>query len=466
MLNPMAPIAPISLLPGILILNAKYLPDSETSAAKVGATSIAFSVAHVLQHEGLFAGMILYQRQEDLSQPKVSIQFRASIPCVVLCFNFEMRRSDIRDAISSATEMLLMATRGVAGLAILYHQTDTLLAYSPCWLPSCVTHHGPFYDDFVQHFCMEQAAIAFGSREKAYHLRKHQRIGLNHLRRSKNTFVLQHSSVQRKYLTEHGIDPAQIYRLSPPIDIGQFEHQDLAATHPEIASFVEKKPSLILFTAVARLDFFKNVELLMDAGIELLRRGIAVKVLVAGGDDSEQFRRANLLERVPTAFISAFMVAPKLPKDSLYALFDAVKDNGFFVCPSRYETLGITPLEAALSAVPTLIVDNPNVEASCYFPPGNRFRHSATDLAKVVEHLQKEGMQGRGEALRNVLKKHISHENFKQSLLKAWAVFSKPEIGSLESMLNLSGEVVQSRLVISVEIDGTRLGHGYKVPGN
>lgn len=437
------------MLPGILVLNAKYLPDSETSAAKVGATSIALSVAHVLRDEGLFAGMILYQRQEDLVRPKVSVQLRASIACAVIRFNFAMRRSEIRDAMSSATKILLVVARGVAGPAILYHQTDTLLAYNPYWLSSCVTHHGPFYDDFVQHFCTEQAAIAFGSQEKAHHLRKHQRIGLNHLRRSKNMFVLQHSSLQRNYLTNHGIDAGRIYRLNPPIDVARFEHQELATTQPEIASFIGTKSILILFTAVARLDFFKNVELLMDAGVELLSRGIDVKVLVAGGDETEQSRRSTLLERVPIAFASAFMVAPKLPKDGLYALFDAVKDKAFFICPSRYETLGITPLEAGLSGVPTLIVDSPNVEASCYFAPENRFRNSATDLAHLVERLLKEGMEGRGEALRKVLERQISLDNFKQSLLKAWAVFSKVEIVRLESVHSFSLQAAQSRHWIS-----------------
>lgn len=138
----MAPTAPAPMLPGILILNAKYLPDSETSAAKVGATSFAFSVAHVLQDAGLFAGMILYQRREDLSHPHILLKTQTSFSCAVLYFNFGMRRSDIRGAIGSATEMLLVANRRAAGPAILYHQTDTLLAYSPEGLPSCVTQIG------------------------------------------------------------------------------------------------------------------------------------------------------------------------------------------------------------------------------------------------------------------------------------------------------------------------------------
>ncbi|KAK6579585.1 hypothetical protein PZA11_007821 [Diplocarpon coronariae] len=472
----MGSMAPSPMLPGILILNAKYFPASETSAAKVGATSFAFSVARVLQDAGLFAGMILYQRREDLARPRILLKTQTSLSCAVLGFNFGMRRVDIRDAIASATEMLLVTARDEGGPAILYHQTDTLLAYSPEWLPSCVTHHGPFYDDFIRHFGGEQAAVAFGSQDKARHLRKHQRIGLNHLRQSKNTFVLQHSSLQRKYLMRHDIAASRIHRISPPISVTEFDRPDLAASHPGIAAFIGTKPSLLLFTAVARLDFFKNVELLVDAGIELRSRGVAVRVLVAGGDETEECRRAGLIARVPTAFASDFMAVPKLPKDGLYALFDAVKDNSFFVCPSRYETLGITPLEAALSSVPTLIVDSSNVEASCYFPRENRFRECASSLAHLIQRLQAEGMHGRGESLRRTLEDQISHDNFKQSLLRAWAVFSHATAGSVgPAARSLHTQAIQLQRRISccqlegiiktdMERDGVRLGSIFVTP--
>ncbi|PBP25022.1 hypothetical protein BUE80_DR003912 [Diplocarpon rosae] len=468
-------IAPSPMLPGILLLNAKYFPASETSAAKVGATSFAFSVAHVLQDAGLFAGMILYQRREDLTRPHILLKTQASFPCATLGFNFGMRRVDIRDAIASATEMLLVTARDVGGPAILYHQTDTLLAYSPEWLPSCVTHHGPFYDDFIQHFGREQAAVAFGSQDKAQHLRKHQRIGLNHLRQSKNMFVLQHSSLQRNYLMRHDIAASRIHRISPPISATQLDHLDLTATHPQIAAFIGTKPSLLLFTAVARLDFFKNVELLVDAGIELLRRGVAVRVLIAGGDETEQCRRAGLIARVPAGLASDFMAVPKLSKDGLYALFDAVKNNSFFVCPSRYETLGITPLEAALSSVPTLIVDSPNVEASCYFPPENRFRGSASSLAHLIQRLQEEGMHGRGDFLCRTLENQISHDNFKQSLLRAWTKLSNATAENTSPVRCLQKEVVQLQrrisccqlediIIMDAEMDGVRLGSIFVTP--
>ncbi|KAF4625015.1 hypothetical protein G7Y89_g13156 [Cudoniella acicularis] len=413
------------MLPGIIILNEKYFPESDVSPAKVGATSIAFSVMNLLGGEGLFAGMILYRREEGIFHPRIELQTKSSIVCGILSFNFDMARSKIRDAISAAAKMLTVKTYGSARLVILYHQTDTMLVYNPEWFPSCVTHHGPFHDDFVKHFSIEKAATAFGSPEKAQHLKKHQRIGLYRLRQSRNMFVLQHSLLQRRYLLSKNIDAHKIHKMVPPININTGSHQQLSSSHPEIKTFMRAKPSLLLFTAVARLDFFKNVELLVDAGVELLRRHLPVRVLIAGGEEIEGSRRSAILGCVPAAFKAEFKVVPKLSKDSLYALFDQVRDDGIFVCPSRYETLGITPLEAAMNGVTTIIIDSRNVEASHYFPRENRFEGSVVGLASLVEKFHKEGMQGRGVELQGKIRKQISDEKFRNSFLDAWRSFSK-----------------------------------------
>lgn len=378
----------------------------------------------VLQEAGLFAGMILYKRDESINHPRLVMQTKSSVPCVTLAFNFLMDWIKIRDAISKSTEILTVATYGTKNKAILYHQTDILLAYNPEWLPSCVTHHGPFYDDFASHFSDAEAAVAFGSCEKAEHLKTHQRIGLNHLRSAKNMFVLQHSSLQRNYLLKHHVETARIQKLSPPINIESLPRLPLASTHSDIVKFMHAKSTLLLFTAVARLDFFKNVELLVDASVMLLGQGHAVRVLVAGDDENENCRREELLARVPNQQQSEFMIIPKLSKDNLYALFDEVNDRGIFVCTSRYETLGITPLEAGLSGVPTVIVNSPYVEASAYYPKEYQFEGSIAGLADLVQEFQEKGMHGRGNYLRGRIGEHISHDKFRKSMLDAWRVFS------------------------------------------
>ncbi|KUJ12001.1 uncharacterized protein LY89DRAFT_699975 [Mollisia scopiformis] len=418
------------LLPGIIILNQRYFPDSEFSAAKVGATSFAFSAMSVLQEARLFAGMILYKRDESITTPRLLTHMKSSIPCVTLFFNFLMDWMSIRDALNEATESLTFASYGTKIKAILYHQTDTLLAYNPEWLPSCVTHHGPFCDDFANHFSTEEAAIAFGSCEKAQHLKTFQRIGLRHLRSAKNMFVLQHSSVQRNYLLRHNVEASRIQKLSPPINIESLPRLPLASTHPKIVEFMHAKPSLLLFTAVARIDFFKNIELFVDASVELVGRGRAVRVLIAGDDEADNSRRQELTDRVPSGIRSEFMVIPKLSKDCLYSLFDQVADKGVFVCTSRYETLGITPLEASLSGVPTVIANSLNVEASTYYPEEYRFENSITALAGLVEAFLDSGMKGRGCYLRKRIEEHISHDKFRKSMMEAWRVFSLAACGN------------------------------------
>jgi hypothetical protein len=369
--------------------------------------------------------MILYMRNDGISHPHVTLETRSSVSCATLSFNFCMSQTDIRGAIGTAAEMLVNAHSSNIGSVMLYYQTDTLLVYTPEWLPSCVTHHAPFADNFLRHFSPELAAQAYGSHEDAQHLLKQQRIGLDHLRQSKNTFVLQHSSLQGNYLLQHNVEPSRIRSLSPPISVRNAKSDQFSASYPETTAFICAGPTLLLFTAVARLDFFKNVELLADAGVELLSHGFEVKVLIAGGDESDSLRRAKLLNSVPVEFTPYFKAIPALSRDDLHALFSLVGDNGIFVCPSRYETLGMTPLEAALSGVSTVITDSPNVEASRYFPQENRFKSSVADLSSLVRQLQRQGMGARGNDLRCKIRGQISDESFRASLLDAWQGFSE-----------------------------------------
>ena len=96
-------------------------------------------------------------------------------------------------------------------------------------------------------------------------------------------------------------------------------------------------------------------------------------------------RRIALLHGVPAEFQHRFQIM---------AFFKAARGKGIFVCPSRFETLGITPLEAALSGVTTLISDAREVEASQYYPARNRFRANIVDIADVAEGLIDRGISG------------------------------------------------------------------------
>lgn len=408
------------LLSAIVILNAKYYPQSISSAASVGATSFAFSVMRVLSKAGLLRGLVLYQREERDSIPSFVLERRDGVLCAILFFNFTMAAVDVQNTIAAAVNSL--GSQSVDP-CMLYYQTDTLLSYHPAWIPCCVTHHGPFYNDFIRRFPPQLAAIAFGSDEKARHLQRQQDLGIRYLKLNGNAFVLQHSHLQRDHLLRNGIDRSRIRKLSPPIQlIGKKFLPAFDMT--SLVKFADPN-GLLIFTAVARLDFFKNVELLIDSGVELLHRGLAVNVFVAGDGDKQDERRIALLHRVPPEFRHRFHIIPKLTKTELYSFFSAARGKGIFVCPSRFETLGITPLEAALSGVTTLISDAREVEASRYFPAEYRFGANVKDLADLVEEFISREMNDYGDVLVCRIKKAVSEHLFESDLLRAWSDFSR-----------------------------------------
>ena len=416
----------LGILSAIIILNAKYYPQSMSSAANVGATSFTFSVMRVLSKAGLLRGLILYQREERILASSFVLERRDGVLCAILSFNFTMAAVDVQNTIAAAVNAL---GNQAVDSCMLYYQTDTLLSYHPAWLPCCVTHHGPFYNDFARRFSPHLAAMAFGSDEKARHLQHQQDLGIRYLKLNDNAFVLQHSQLQREHLLRNGIDRSRIRKLSPPIQLIGKKHFP-AFDMTSLVDFADPDGQLI-FTTIARLDFFKNIELLVDSGVELLHRGLAVNVFVAGDDDKQDDRRIALLQRVPPELRHRFHIVPKLTKTELFAFFNAARGKGIFVCPSRFETLGITPLEAALSGVTTLISDARQVEASRYFPAEYRFRANIKDLADLVEGFVHRGISGHGDMLIQRIKKAVSEQQFDSDLLRAWSDFSssvKPAI--------------------------------------
>ena len=155
----------------------------------------------ILSKAGLFRGLILYHRQERILAPSFSLERRDGVLCAILSFNFTMTAVDVQNTVAAAVKAL---GNRPAHLCMLYYQTDTLLSYHPTWLPCCVTHHGPFYNDFTQHFSPHLAAMAFGSDEKARHLQCQQDLGIRYIRLNRNAFVLQHSRLQRDHLLRKG----------------------------------------------------------------------------------------------------------------------------------------------------------------------------------------------------------------------------------------------------------------------
>ena len=408
------------LLPGIVVLNYNYFPENSDSPAKVGATAFALSAVKVLEEFGLFRGIILYKRQEGGERPNVSFCVRNSIICATISFNFEMKTGLLRNAIRTTSEML---SCNDAFLPMLYYQTDTLLQYHPDNLPLCVTHHGPFYQDFRRQFSSEAASSAFGSEQKAQHLDVQQQLGIQYLKSKDSFFVFQHSQIQGDYLINSGVPAERIFPLCPPIHSMSLTGQPTTVPKPLKEALSSSRT--LLFTAVARLDYFKNVDLLVDSAIQLLRQKHPLTVLIAGDDETDDSRRAKLFERIPISYRRFFYVVPKLQKTTLYWFFENARNNGLFVCPSRYETLGITPLEAGLCGVTTLIAKSELVEAQRFFPGQYCFVPTVAQLVTAIKSFPKAHLCESGNGLRDHLEKNISEHNFKKDFLHAWQACSQ-----------------------------------------
>ncbi|BBX97177.1 glycosyltransferase family protein [Mycobacterium lacus] len=105
---------------------------------------------------------------------------------------------------------------------------------------------------------------------------------------------MQHSQLQRDYLLRNGIDSARIRPVRPPISVPATAESRLPKPLFRFIAGAE----ILVFTAAARLDYFKNVELLIDTGIHALEKNIPVRVLIVGGNEYDDARQAYLLSRI------------------------------------------------------------------------------------------------------------------------------------------------------------------------
>ncbi|KAG8156890.1 hypothetical protein KVR01_013303 [Diaporthe batatas] len=410
------------LVPGVVVLNKRYFSRDPLVTAKVGASSFTFAVLRVLLDQNILSGVVLYCRDEQLATPHCEVEedWNGAI-IVTMYFNFKMDKLQIATGLQKAFR-LASTKNATPSHPIVYYQTDTLLHYHPEGYRFCVTHHGPFASHFAQEYSLDLARLSFGgSQDKAATLCQQQRLGIQRLLQDNQGTVLAHSRLQQRILENAGLNTNRFNYLHPPIGVPPCNDPTILPT--AMQHFIHGA-DLVLLTAVARLDYFKNVELTIQAGLELLKAGTPVRVLVVGDPEADSSRRRALLEPVSADLHAHFMVAPRLPKDKLYALFRAVRRSGVFLCTSRYETLGITPLEAAAAGVATLVTETPNVEALAFVPAGCRVPQEAAAIAARVQAIRRDGVPAWAEMVKRHVRPATSLEGFREDLLAAWAGMS------------------------------------------
>jgi glycosyltransferase involved in cell wall biosynthesis len=331
--------------------------------------------------------MILYKRDETISSPQIKASSLLKHPSVELQFNFKMPSSLLSEAMCRAVESLGQATNILypsqnRPLPILYHQSNTLLTFTPRHLPFFVTHHGPFAEDICRLFGRRFASDAFqGGEGKVDHLLKMQARGLATLCKSDLGAALELSNVQEHLLLQYGVPRTKIFRTIPPITT-------VGTVCGLRSSPSQDNQNIELITAVARSDRFKNLELLIDAANDLLRQGANLRLTIFAGPEEEEVNRRKLRSRLVDDLQPRTLVAPRLSHDNLLKYLTDRRDRAIFVCTSIYETFGITPFEAMLSGMVTIIPDEPlRIGVLEYLPPENRFQPTIEGLVKKLKEL-------------------------------------------------------------------------------
>ena len=405
------------MLPTIIVLNRNFAPASAAGPFKYGVVSYALNAADALKHEGLLAGFVLYRRDERLHMPQVQPTHLLGHPAIELGFHFRMSNDAVRKALETAFTAL--------GGGLIYYQTNVLLPFHPRGQPFVVTHHAPFADHVVEVMGTPLAQEAFGAgRDKLEHLRLSQRRGINYMARHGGA-ALEISSIQANYLQQHGIERMRIGKIYPPLELNSSRIAD-SETSTRLRRFIsEADRQLILCTACARLDAFKNVELLVQTAVNLMESGVALRVLVIGGTPKDE-RRWHLRGLVRERLKDCFCFVPKIPRDELAFLLDALVGRGVFVCPSRYETCGLTPLEAAARGLCTLVVDTPDqVEAARLVPPNHRFAPTVEALGAAVRRLEAAPQSLICERVLDARAK-VSSMTFPEQFIAAWHRLTAP----------------------------------------
>lgn len=395
------------VLKGVIVLNKKYCVLTKDKSCPVGASSFVLEIIKTLIDSDLLLGLILYQRDEELESVYLHSISDLGLPVMEINYNSRIKSLHMQNAIIDSVESLRRESGDYACDVALYYQTDVLLLFHPPNFAGIVTHHAPFVEHYKKCYGNKITYDSFGNKSKVLYLQNAQQAALE----IKNLFNIEHSLIQKNILKDAGIAPDSIFLIPPPIHVPEKLYGDLPAS---LSSFIEE--GFIVTTAVARLDDFKRIDLLIDACIFVLKLRLRIKIVIIGGENIDSPEAAKLKNRIPESFRKYFLFHPRLNQNLLYKYFRFLNKKGLFVCTSRYETCGITPLEAAVSGLTTIIVnDRKSVEAARYFPKEYRFNPNKISLAeKIIFFCFK----------KNILKPNLNHNfnvaSFRESFMEIW----------------------------------------------
>lgn len=379
-----------SLRSTIIILNDRFLPNGEGGAYLYGVVQHALRAADLLAATGeVNVGFVLYLRDQTITKP--DLQERTVLghyPAVTLRFNFDMDRPAVKESFRLATEMIACAWRVHSDgdtQPLLYYQSSAVLPLGPPELDTVITHHTPFVADVVEELGVDAARRAFDwDHPKADHLAALQAEALSITATRANIHCAEISMIQERFLCRSGVPVERIGRLPQPLD-GCRSTERLPV---ELESFLnEAADGLIAFTAVARLDHFKNIDLFVEACCAGLRDGYLGGAVLVGGFDHDD-ERARLRAVVPAGVENLFLFVPRVSRAALVGdMFPRLAGAGVFVCSSRFDLVPYTALESARAGVCTVVPDTGSVGAAEYIPEEYRFAPSSGALEGLLRRL-------------------------------------------------------------------------------
>lgn len=411
----------------VLTLNSRYIPENCNAGYGAGVVGFSLAVAEQLTEADRFAGFLVYRRDEAIESPRVKRTAVLGFPAAEVSFHFRMAPALLRGAITGALSGLAHGGRRCGSRnspAVLYHQSNTLLPFNPEHTPFLITHHGPFATEVCERFGLATAVDAFqGSISKVRHLMQTQDQGVRFLASAPQGLALELSGVQASLLKRYGVPATKIVRTAPPIK-GMTIHPTGACIHQAPGSeHVDGLPrngtGLHVVSAAARVDAFKNFDELIFAVNRASRDIDNLRLSLYIGDEREEPSRQRIREQLAPQVRKRSTVVARLPHCCLQRLFQVPPPRTVFVLTSRYETLGITPIEAVLAGLPVLVPDRATVGIAEYVSAEWRYEpgiaglcHKLRQLAGVdslssIGSAQREGLAARHRSFSHVLSESI-----------------------------------------------------------
>ena len=415
---------PVSNSDGPLIIfsmNARFLDAARSGDYGFGVVDFVLNGASAFASKRRLGGILAYRRDDDIKKPFSRNWPGGDFPTRELIFSFKNRPEDVQSALIHAIDVLTRASthRHTEDVA-LFHQSNTLLPYTPPSLPFLVTHHGPFAEEIVRIFGKHFAARAFqGGQGKLEHLLAAQAAGLEHLKTAPLGAAIEISKVQDSILRNYGIPSTKIFRTPPPLP--DFELQENTPSQNTDQGFYFNEPFHII-TAAARVDEFKNLPFFVQEMNAAFQQGNVDRITLAVGRDDEHNAREALFQGFLPGLRPLVQLSARLPHTDLLSLLKAEAGKAVFVFTSRYETFGLTPFEAMLCGMATLIPDlEEHLGIAEFVAPPQRFVLEPAGLAARIAALRSEDIAALGKHQHSFARRFSGREAFVRAVDEALA---------------------------------------------